>query len=52
MSKTFTRKIATTVALLSAFTICASSCGDLLGGTGGAHTHSFNKKVEKEEYSQ
>ena len=54
MRKTFTKKLAMTVALLSAFTMCASACGDLLAGLngGGEHTHSYTKKVEKEEYLQ
>ena len=51
MRKTFAKKIATTLAFLSTFTVMGSACGDLLGGlSGGGHTHNFIKKVEKEEY--
>ena len=49
MRKTFTKKIATMMALLSAFTVMGSSCDALLGGLGG-HEHSFTKKVQEETY--
>ena len=49
MRKTFTKKLATMMALLSAFTILGSSCDSLMGGLGG-HEHSFTKKVQEEAY--